>query len=55
MVLDKNKNKMEEATNVESANDAPKHQIFGEEFSYALLTATIACTFALINAVQYVA
>ncbi len=45
---------MEEATSTEQASDAPKYQIFGEEFSYALLTATVACTFALINMAQYV-
>ncbi|MCK5211592.1 hypothetical protein KAJ89_02725 [Candidatus Parcubacteria bacterium] len=46
---------MEEATSTESCDSTPKYQIFGEEFGYALLTATMACTFALINAVQYVA
>ena len=46
---------MEEATNAEQCESgAPKYQIFGEEFSYALLTATVACTFALINMAQYV-
>ena len=32
-----------------------EYQMFGEEFVYALLTATVASTFAIINVVQYIA
>ncbi|MEA3449527.1 MAG: hypothetical protein U9Q85_00890 [Patescibacteria group bacterium] len=32
-----------------------EYQVFGEEFVYALLTATVASTFAIINVVQYIA
>ena len=37
--------------------DAPQksYTMFGEEFAYMAITATVAWTFAIINAVSYIA
>ena len=45
-----------ETQNIEQCdNTQSEYQMFGEEFIYAVLTATVASTFAIINLVQYIA
>lgn len=50
----KTKTKMEEQNSVESCDsDSKMHDIFGEDFAYVALAATIAWTYSIINVVQY--
>lgn len=32
-----------------------QYQAFGEEFTYAAITATVVCTFSIINLIGYIA
>ena len=31
------------------------YQMFGEEFAYAAITATVVCTYSIINLIGYIA
>ena len=56
LMLLKNKNKktMEE-NNPECDAPQKSYAMFGEEFAYMAITATVAWTFAIINVVTYIA
>lgn len=46
---------MEQECQAEESCDAPQEMLFGEDFAYIAIAATVAWTFGLINTISYVA